>query len=379
MTNINHVTFPGLGLDFQLNEIAFSIGSLSVRWYGIILCIGIIAGFIYFLNRASKTEGIDPDHIYNITLITVIIAIIGARFVYVITNLDQYESFWEMINITNGGIAIYGAIIFGLASVVVYCKAKKLNTYAVLDSVAPGVMLGQIIGRWGNFVNAEAYGYSAGVENLPWRMGLDAVFIDNVYRSDIQFVHPTFLYESLWNLIGFIIICFIYKKKKFDGEIFYSYIAWYGFGRGFIEFLRTDSLRVAGLKLNVIIAFASFIAAVILFIILANRTKKELENAVSYESKFSALKVASEGDALKSIDTSVLTDEASDAEEESAEESVSEAENAEEAESEEEAESAEEAESEEEAENEDISDEADSDPETLAEQDSLDGDSEEQK
>jgi phosphatidylglycerol:prolipoprotein diacylglycerol transferase len=172
---------------------------------------------------------------------------------------------------------------------------------------------------------------------------------------------PTFIYESLWNLIGFIIINFIYRKKKFDGQIFFSYIAWYGLGRGFIEILRTDSLRVAGLKLNVIIAFASFIAAVILFIILANRTKRELENAVSYESKFSALKVASEGDALKPIDTSVLTEnEESDAEEE-----------ADEAESEEEAVS-------EETENEGISDDADSDPETLAEQDSLDGDSEDQ-
>jgi phosphatidylglycerol:prolipoprotein diacylglycerol transferase len=341
MSNINHVTFPGLGLEFDLNEIAFTIGSLNVRWYGIILCAGIIAGFIYFLNRASKTEGIDPDHVYNITLFTVIIAIIGARFTYVITNLDDYNTFWDMINITNGGIAIYGAIIFGGATVIIYCRAKKLNTYAVLDSLAPGVLLGQIIGRWGNFVNAEAYGYSEGVEKLPWRMGVDTVFIDDKYRSDIQFVHPTFLYESLWNLIGFIIISFIYRKKKFDGQIFYCYIIWYGLGRGFIEMLRTDSLRIAGLKLNVIIGFATFIAAVILYFVLLKRSKKELQNAVSYESKYSALKVAAEGDALKPIDTSVLTDE-------------------------------EEADEETEA-------DPESDQETLAEQDSLDGDSTEEK
>jgi len=368
MANINHVTFPGLGLDFQLNEIAFSIGDLKVRWYGIILCIGIIAGFIYFLNRASKTEGIDPDHVYNITLITVIIAIIGARFVFVVTNLDKYNSFWEMINITNGGIAIYGAIIFGLISMLIYCRVKKLNTYAVLDSAAPGVMLGQIIGRWGNFVNAEAYGYSEGVEKLPWRMGLDEVFIDDVYRSDIQFVHPTFLYESLWNLIGFIIISFIYRKKKFDGQIFCSYIAWYGLGRGFIELLRTDSLRVAGLKLNSIIGFASFVVGLILFIILAQKTKKELASAVSYESKFSALKVASEGDALKPIDDSVLT--GSDPSAEEAEEP---------GESEEESEKTAEEDAAETLEDAENADEADFDAETLAEQDSLDKDAEDKE
>lgn len=373
MANINHVTFPGLGLDFELNEIAFSIGNLSVRWYGIILCVGIIAGFIYFLNRASKTEGIDPDHIYNITLITVIVAIIGARFTYVMTNLDKYDNFWDMLNITNGGIAIYGAIIFGLASILIYCRVKKLPTYVVFDSAAPGVMLGQIIGRWGNFVNAEAYGYSEGVEKLPWRMGLDKVFIDDVYRSDIQFVHPTFLYESLWNLIGFIIISFIYRKKKFNGQIFCSYIAWYGLGRGFIEFLRTDSLRVFGLKLNVILGFASFITGIILFIVLAQKTKRELESAVSYESKFSALKVASEGDALKPIDTSILTDDADSSEEETKDEA--DAEENEEAPAEETLEETAETET---AEAENTAD-ADSDAEAAAEQDSSDKDSEDKE
>lgn len=306
--NVNHVTFPGLGLDFTLNEIAFSIGKISVRWYGIIICTGIIAGFIYFLRRASKTEGIHPDHVYNITLITVIIAIIGARFTFVVTNLDKYDNFLDMINITQGGIAIYGAIIFGCASVVIYCLVKKLNTFSVLDSIAPAVLIGQIIGRWGNFVNAEAYGYSAGVENLPWRMGLDRVIIDDVYRSDIQFVHPTFLYESLWNLIGFILISFAYKKKKFNGQIFFYYMAWYGFGRGFIEMLRADSLYIGGLKLSVLIGFVSFAVAIVMLIVLSKKSVKELETAISYESKFDALKVESE-EANISTDIPLETDE----------------------------------------------------------------------
>lgn len=309
MLNLNRVSFPGLGLEFKLNEIAFTLGGISVRWYGIILCVGIISAFVYFLKRASETEGIDPDHIYNITLITVIVAIIGARFTYVITNLDKYDNFWQMLNITEGGIAIYGAIIFGGVTVIIYSRIKELNTYAVLDSIAPAVMLGQIIGRWGNFVNAEAYGYSAGVEKLPWRMGIDNVRIDDVLRSDIEFVHPTFLYESLWNLLGFIIINLIYKKKKFNGQIFYLYILWYGIGRGFIEMLRTDSLYVFGLKLSVLIGFASFIIAIIMLIFRSKNSAKELENAVSYESKYSALKVQSEEDALKPFDVSDTVEE----------------------------------------------------------------------
>lgn len=288
---MNHITFPGLGLEFNIDPIAFSIGNISVRWYGIILCTGIIAAFLYFMRRASKTEGIDPDHVYNITLIAVIVAIIGARFTYVVTNLEDYDTFWEMINITKGGIAIYGAIVFGLVSVLFYCKIKKLNTYAVLDSMAPAVMIGQIIGRWGNFVNAEAYGYSEGVDNLPWRMGVDQVEIDGFVDKTLSYVHPTFLYESLWNLIGFIIISFIYRKKKFDGQIFFCYIAWYGLGRGFIEMLRTDSLYVAGLKLSVVVGFASCIIAIILLVLRAKKSKSELADATSYDSKYATLRI----------------------------------------------------------------------------------------
>ena len=296
MLSVNRITFPGLNLDFNIDPIAFSIGNISVRWYGIILCTGIIAAFLYFMRRASKTESIDPDHVYNITLLAVIIGIIGARFTYVITNLEDYDTFWEMINITQGGIAIYGAIIFGLVSVLIYCRIRKLNAYSILDSISPAVMLGQIIGRWGNFVNAEAYGYSEGINNLPWRMGVDRVEIDGVLDYTIEYVHPTFFYESLWNLIGFLIINFVYRKKKFDGQIFYLYILWYGLGRGFIEMLRTDSLRVFGFKLSVIIGFASFIIAVIMLFVRAKKSEKELAEATSYTNKYDALRVVANKD-----------------------------------------------------------------------------------
>ena len=298
MSESNHITFPGLGLEFNIDPVAFTIGNISVQWYGIILCAGIICAFMYFLWRAAKTEGIESDHVYNVTLIAVVTAIFGARFVYVITNLDQYDTFLEMINIPGGGLAIYGGIIFGGIATLAYSAVKKLNTYALLDAMAPAVLIGQIIGRWGNFVNAEAYGYSAGVEKLPWRMGLDRVYVDGVFRSDIAFVHPTFLYEALWNLLGFILISIIYKRKKFDGQIVLSYIAWYGLGRGFIEMLRSDSLRVLGLKFSVLIGFASFAIAVILMFVRAGSAKKELATAVGYESKFAAVSIESEADAV---------------------------------------------------------------------------------
>lgn len=145
-------------------------------------------------------------------------------------------------------------------------------------------MLGQVIGRWGNFVNAEAYGYSAGVEKLPWRMTVGTVYIDGVPHPEIEFVHPTFLYESLWNLLGFILINLFYRHKKRDGQVFYLYVAWYGLGRGLLEFLRTDSLRVFGLKAFVILGLGSFVAAVLLLIVSYRRAAAEREELEAYAS-----------------------------------------------------------------------------------------------
>lgn len=168
----------------------------------------------------------------NICILVIPISIIGARTVYVLTSLEKYTNFWDAFKIWDGGLAIYGAILFGLATVLLYCRKKRLSALKLLDALAPAVMLGQVIGRWGNFVNAEAYGYSAGVEKLPWRMTVGTVYIDGVPHPEIEFVHPTFLYESLWNLLGFILINLFYRHKKRDGQVFYLYVAWYGLGRG---------------------------------------------------------------------------------------------------------------------------------------------------
>jgi phosphatidylglycerol:prolipoprotein diacylglycerol transferase len=338
---MNRIAFPELGFEFNINETAFSVFGIDIQWYGIILSLGIVSAFMLFYYLATKKELIDPDTAYNVTLLIVPIAIIGARFVYVATKWEDYKGtgFLNMINIRAGGIAIYGAIIFGLLTVLVYSKFKKRSAFSLLDALAPAVMLGQVIGRWGNFVNAEAYGWSEGVDTLPWRMELDFVRIDGVFLNSTYphtaNVHPTFLYESLWNLIGLaLILAFLYRKKKFNGEIFFAYMGWYGLGRAFIETLRTDSLYLVGtLKFSVFVGIVCVIASIVGLGILAAKAKTEASELSEYKSEFSAVKLAvsAEPDALKETET----------------------------------------EEENEAELEEI---GDADEETLAEQDSLDGD-----
>lgn len=290
------VAFPGLGIDWiELNRAAFTIpigDGITVYWYGIIIALGIVLSFAYFLWRATKFENIREDDCYNLALFTVPIAIVGARFLYVITNLDQYDSIMSAISIWNGGLAIYGGIIFGAITVFVYCKVKKIMVLRVLDAIGPAVMIGQLMGRWGNFFNGEAYGWSANVAKLPWRMQLEGAYytqvIDGVkVKVDTDFVHPTFLYESLWNLLGFVIINLVYKKKKFSGQTFLMYIIWYGFGRGFIELLRTDSLYMFEvIKVNSVIGFLTCLVGILGFVLLYVKSNKEQSELNSYDLAF---------------------------------------------------------------------------------------------
>ncbi len=271
------IGFPGLGIEqFEINRVAFKIGSLTVYWYGLIIALGIILAFAYFLWRAQKFERISEDNCYSIALFTIPISIVGSRFLYVITNLDKYDTFWDAIAIWNGGIAIYGSIIFGAITISVYCKIKKLNILSVLDAAAPAVMIGQIMGRWGNFVNGEAYGWSENIENLPWRMVVNGIT-----------AHPTFFYESMWNLIGFLLINFIYKKKKFTGQCFLMYVSWYGLGRGFIELLRTDSLYIFDtIKLNSVLGFTAFVLGAATLVFMYIRSKKSVSEYDRYKAAY---------------------------------------------------------------------------------------------
>lgn len=265
---IRTVTFPGLGLSFQLNSIAFSLFGWPIHWYGIIIATGFLLAVAY-CTRISSRFGIKEDDIIDMLFFAVPLSILGARLYYVIFYLDLYRTpeggldFAAMVRIWDGGLAIYGAVIASGLTLLVFCKVRKLPFLAFADVGVYGLLIGQLVGRWGNFVNVEAYG---GETTLPWRMGITE-YLDGV--AAVKEVHPTFLYESLWNLAGLLLLIFVGKRlRKFDGQIFFGYLAWYGIGRGMIEGLRTDSLYFfrTGLRVSQVLGFASGLAGIALLI-----------------------------------------------------------------------------------------------------------------
>ena len=262
---INILSFPGLGIgEFEVHTVAFTIFGRPVAWYGIIITLGIIAAFFYCRYRASQ-EQVSIDDLMDYAIFCVISAVICARIYYVATTWtelsyyvpgDFFKTLRNVIAIWEGGIAIYGAIIGGALAAYVVSRVKHIKFTKVADLLSPGVMIGQIAGRWGNFINAEAHG---GVTDLPWRMGITTA-------QGTVYYHPAFLYESLWNLIGFLMINAFYKKKKYDGQIFLMYLTWYGFGRMLIEGLRTDSLYVGPFRISQIVGFVSFLAGAVMLL-----------------------------------------------------------------------------------------------------------------
>ena len=255
------ISFPGFGIDdFIVNKIAIKIGALEIRWYGILIALGMVLAFLYAGYRCKKNN-VKFDDMIDLGLCAVIFGVMGARLYYVIMEHESYHSFMEVIAIWNGGLAIYGGIIGGTLAVFVAAKIKKMNFPLCADMILPGVMIAQALGRWGNFFNGEAYG-AAVLEGSPLyflRMGLFPNNIDGVYG--MAYVHPTFLYESIWNVIGFVIINILWNKgvKRFDGEVALWYVTWYGFGRMFIEGLRTDSLYVGPVRISQLIGFLCFV------------------------------------------------------------------------------------------------------------------------
>lgn len=251
------IGFEGLGISpFSLDTVAFRIGSFSVYWYAVIITCGVMLAVAFGLWQSRKFD-LTPDNIVDVLLWGLPIGVVCARLYYVIFTWGQYHSFYDVVNIRNGGLAIYGGIIGGFLTGLVYCRIKKINLFALFDIAALGFMIGQAIGRWGNFVNAEAHGT---VTDLPWGMTIDG---SGPY-------HPTFLYESLWNVIGFILLFLFAKKwKKQHGEVFFLYSAWYGAGRFWIEGLRTDSLYLWGgvIRVSQLLAAVFFVFGVVLFVL----------------------------------------------------------------------------------------------------------------
>lgn len=234
------ISFPGLFGDWEFNPdpIAIHIGH-GIYWYGIILAIGMLAGLLLCMKQA-KHYGLTEDNVLDMVLWAVPCCIIGARLYYVIFYLDLYRNadgslnWGKMIAIWDGGLAIYGTVIAGVLVAFFYTRHKKLKFWAMTDLAVLGLLTGQCIGRWANFINREAFG---DVTDLPWRM---RIWISSYQSID---VHPTFLYESLWNFVGLMLILFVVSKgRRFDGENTWFYFLWYGLGRAWIEGLRTDSL-----------------------------------------------------------------------------------------------------------------------------------------
>ena len=270
---MSSVIFPGLGFSINVKEIAFRVFGWPIHWYGIIIAAGFLLAVGYCSRKADR-YGVTQDNIADILLWAVPLCIIGARLYYIIFYLDLFRNadgslnFAQMIRIWDGGLAIYGAIIMAVVVAVVFCKVNKISFLSLADLGSFGLLIGQLVGRWGNFVNMEAYG---GPTDLPWRMGIYEVVNGSYQYAE---VHPTFLYESLWNLVGLILLAFVVEKhRKFDGQIFFSYVAWYGLGRAWIEGLRADSLYFfsTGLRVSQILAIVSCIVAVVVLIIQLRR------------------------------------------------------------------------------------------------------------
>ena len=277
------VSFPGIGIeDFTVDSVAFTLpfgeNGFPVMWYGVIIALGMVLAVAYTYYRCRQ-QNISGDDVFDIAIFTVLFGIIGARLYYVLFKLENFNSLADVFDIRGGGLAIYGGVIAGALTIFIICKfIKKISWRKFFDSVAPGVMIAQAMGRWGNFFNGEAYG-SIVEEGSPLyfiRMGL----LPNMdSHTTMYYYHPTFLYESLWNIIGFILINVFYKTKKFDGQIALYYFIWYGFGRMFIEGLRTDSLYIGstGIRVSQLLGLLLFLAGTGLLVYGLVKTKKNNE------------------------------------------------------------------------------------------------------
>jgi phosphatidylglycerol:prolipoprotein diacylglycerol transferase len=280
---MNIIYFPKLGWQFEINPDAFVIGTFAIKWYAIFIALGAILACLYCFPRIRK-NGLDDDKAFDCTFWGIIGGIIGARAYYILMTLDEGWTFQRIINIREGGLAIYGGIIGAILFAFIVGKIRKIRFIPLLDIAASGFFIGQCLGRWGNFFNHEAFGTNT---ELPWGMTSDRI-INYINQNAVELwrdqhiylnwsvpVHPTFLYESLWCLAGFLLLHFFYKRRKFDGECILFYVLWYGAGRAMIEGLRTDSLMVGSFRVSQLLAIVSAGVALILIIIFRIRAMKK--------------------------------------------------------------------------------------------------------
>lgn len=283
--NAGDIAFPNLGIYLKNVPKSFSVFGFSIAYYGLIIAIGVMAGILMAAHRA-KVTGQDPEDYWDFAIYAVIFSIIGARIYYVIFAWDYYKNdLLSIFNLRAGGLAIYGGVIAAFLTLFVYCKIKKKNPFLMGDTAVPGLILGQAIGRWGNFMNREVFGeYYNGLFSM--QLPVEAVRARDISETiaanipegaNYINVHPTFLYESAWNLLVLALMLVYAKHKKFDGEICLLYLGGYGLGRFIIEGIRTDTLFIPGTTIPVsqVLALLMLIFAVAADVIVRIRLKKE--------------------------------------------------------------------------------------------------------
>ncbi len=274
------VQFPNLGLSFDISRVAFTVFGVNIYWYGVLIGLGMALAVLFAFKKAPEF-GIDVDRMIDVIIVGFICGVVGGRLYYVLFVDATYDTFFDLIDLRSGGIAIYGGIIGAALGVIVGCKIRKVPLLPMLDIVGMGFLIGQSIGRWGNFFNQEAFGSNTTglfgmispttTEYLQYNAGWlseKGIFVDPALP-----VHPTFLYESVWCAIGFFLLLWYSKKRKFHGEIALMYAIWYGAGRAVIEGLRTDSLMIGSIRVSQLVGIVSVAAAGALLVYLRRKYK----------------------------------------------------------------------------------------------------------
>jgi phosphatidylglycerol:prolipoprotein diacylglycerol transferase len=277
------------GLQLTINPVAFTLpigkNGWDVYWYGIIIALGFLLAVVYALIYNEKRFGINTDKMLDVVLVTVPVAILCARAYYVIfdgVKLGGIKDFFGFGDSSGfAGIAIYGGVIGAFLCGALMCYIRKVNILDMFDLASVGFIIGQGVGRWGNFINQEAYGTFTGSD--WWGMSSNRTIME----MGEGLVHPCFLYESVWCVIGFFVLNAIAKKRRFKGQVFLSYIVWYSFARFFIEMLRTDSLMIGKIRVSCLVSALIFIGATIILVILFNKNKQQV-NEGEYETVFAA-------------------------------------------------------------------------------------------
>ena len=313
------ISFPAIGLNIPVDPILTQVGPIDIHWYGIIIAMAFLVGGS-LLSKFAPIVGINPDRSFDVLMGAFVGAVLCARLYYVAFTWDYYKNHMnEIFHIWEGGLAIYGGLIGGFLAGFLICRIRKVKALPMMDCAGMGLLVGQAIGRWGNFINMEAFG---GNTTLPWGMTSNTIraylastasglAAQGITVDPSLPVHPTFLYESLWNLAGFFIIVFLLlPRRKFDGQIFLCYLFWYGLGRAWIEGLRTDSLMCGPFRVSQLVAMVCVLVSLAVLAVCMLRFKKGLTKPLYCTTEESALAVTGELYGKKTAEPREKTEEA---------------------------------------------------------------------